>query len=91
MEHSINTYEISPDQERAFYQTLSAFGGQVAAQKNSKEELLSEHLKNLALLRSPKDASRRSILPAAYSPSRSSLDPLQKVHEAVESDTADQG
>jgi hypothetical protein len=79
IDDSVDTYEISPDQEKAFYQKSSAFQGQKAVQKHSKEELLKAHFRNLELLQSSKNATKQLVLLTAYSPSNSTLDTLQKV------------
>ena len=80
MADSIDTYQISPEQEGSFYEASAAFQGQVIAQKHSREELLKIHLKNLKLLQTPKTATKQVILPTAYRPSVSPLNTLQKVN-----------
>jgi hypothetical protein len=79
MADSIDTYQISPEQERSFYEASSALKGQIIAQKRSREELLKVHSKNLKLLQNPKTTTKQLILPTAYRPSLSPLDALQKV------------
>ncbi len=82
MPDSIDPYQISPEQERAFYEASSASKGQIAAQKHSKEELLKAHFQNLELLQNSKTATKHLILSTAYSPSVSSLGTLQKVRNS---------
>jgi hypothetical protein len=79
MTESIDTYQTSPDQEKAFYDASPALQGQVTSQKHSKEELVKAHFKNLELLQNSKPANKELILPTAYSPSSASLSTLQKV------------
>jgi hypothetical protein len=87
MADSIDPYQISPEQERAFYEASSSCQGQIATQKHSKEGLLKTHFKNLELLKDPKTATKHLILSTAYSPSVSSLDTLQKVSKQPQVDT----
>lgn len=87
MADSIDPYQISPEQERAFYEASSSRQGQITTQKHSKEELLKTHFKNLELLKDPKTATKHLILSTAYSPSVFSLDALQKVSKQLEVDT----
>lgn len=79
MADSIDPYQISPEQERAFYEASSASQGQLAIQKHSKKYLLETHLKNLEQLHDPKPTTKHLILSTAYSLSVSSFDTLQKV------------
>jgi hypothetical protein len=79
MTESIDTYQTSLDQEKAFYDASPALQGQVTSQKHSKEELVKARFKNLELLKNSKPANKELILPTAYSPSSASLSTLQKV------------
>jgi hypothetical protein len=86
MGDSIEPYQISPEQERAFYEASSASQGQLATQKHSKKYLLETHLKNLELLRDSKATTKHLILSTAYSPSVCSLYTLQKVGKQLQID-----
>ncbi len=79
MADSIDPYQISPEQERAFYDASSASQGQLAIQKHSKKYLLETHLMNLELLQDSKHKTKHLILSTAYSPSVCSFNTLQKV------------
>ena len=81
METIVTAYETSLEQQIAVCQAAVAFQGQNPLRKFSKEETLSTHSKNLALLeRSLKSPSvKELILPAAYAPSSARLSDLQKV------------
>jgi hypothetical protein len=79
MADQIDSYEPSPEQERASYEAAANFKGQVAVQKHSKEHLIKTHFSKLELLKNANPATKQLILPIAYSPSTSSLDSLRKV------------
>jgi hypothetical protein len=46
MADSLDPYQVSPEQERTFYEASSANQGQLAIQTHSKEYLLETYLKN---------------------------------------------
>jgi hypothetical protein len=65
MADSVDTYRISPEHEKASHEASTAFQGQIAVQKHSKEELLKTHFNNLELLKNSKIATKQLILPSA--------------------------
>ncbi len=73
-----NSYELSPDQHKIIYEGSLALEGQTPPVQ-VKEDLLRIHARNLELSNKSKHSNRQFVLPAAYSPSISSLDTLQKV------------
>ncbi|KAG4430492.1 hypothetical protein IFR05_014016, partial [Cadophora sp. M221] len=75
----INSYELSPDQHRRIYEASSNGQGDIATQRQSKDDLIAVHYKNIDLLKKPKPAIREFVLPVAYAPSSLSLDELQKI------------
>jgi hypothetical protein len=69
MADSIDPYQISPQQDRDFYEASSASQGQLAIQKHSKEYLLETHLKDLELFHDSKPTTKHLTLSTAHSPS----------------------
>jgi len=79
-ETAINTYEIPLEQQISALESSSDFQGDTPTVKLSKDELISNHLKNISLLKSASNSTepKSLILPAAYAPSTASLNDLQK-------------
>ncbi len=76
--NSLSSYELSPDEERVYYQKSQSLEGQDLPKKE-KDDMLREHAANLDLLRLHRFPVKQFVLPAAYAPSISSLNTLQKV------------
>lgn len=76
-----NTYDISLEEQLAVLNSAFSFQDSQPVPKSSKEELISVHLNNIALLKeaSKSREPRPLVLPAAYAPSISSLNDLQKI------------
>jgi hypothetical protein len=84
-EESNNSYEISADQQISINKAASALRGQHPSKKQSKEELLRTHYRNISLLEKSHKSGRvkQLILPTAYGPSTVPLDSLQKVFKKL--------
>jgi hypothetical protein len=79
-EAAADTYYISLDQHIAVLNSASRVHDDFPLIKPSKEDLIEIHKANVALLeKSSSEEPRLLILPAAYSPSITSLSNLQRV------------
>jgi hypothetical protein len=81
-----DTYDVPLEDQISLLNSSPSVQGDTPVSKYSKEELISVHLNNLALLKESSKSSEPKplVLPAAYAPSISSLNDLQKVAEFLE-------
>lgn len=80
----INTYEISPDRQKAEHQLSRSLTGERASLKNIKDEIIKQHYQNLqhieAVTQDPSSKwTKQIVLPVAYPPSITPLDELNQV------------
>jgi hypothetical protein len=80
-EAEVNTYDVSLEDQIAVLNEAANLQDDTPISKLSKEELIGIHLNNLRLQKADLKTSEPHpfVLPAAYAPSMSSLNELQKV------------
>lgn len=84
----INTYEISPDLQKAEHQLSISLTGEKASLRHTREEIIKQHYQNIQHIETAtQDPSsnwtKQIVLPIAYPPSVIPLDELKQVLRTV--------